>query len=143
MTTSTLERTKQHFQQSIGGQWVDATNGRTFDDRNPYTGEVIATVAAGTREDAKLAVEAAAAAFPAWAAAPPAVRQMIFLKAADILERRRDEVVGLLANETGCTFGFAMFQMHFVPGLFRQAAGLAYAPTGTVIPSDNPGTFAI
>jgi acyl-CoA reductase-like NAD-dependent aldehyde dehydrogenase len=36
-----------------------------------------------------------------------------------------------------------MFQMHFVPGLFRQAAGIAYAPIGQVIPSDVPGTFAM
>jgi acyl-CoA reductase-like NAD-dependent aldehyde dehydrogenase len=36
-----------------------------------------------------------------------------------------------------------MFQMGFVPGLFRQAAGLAYAPSGQIIPSDNPGTFAM
>ena len=100
-------------------------------------------MAAGTREDARKAVEAASAAFPAWAATPPAARQRIFLAAADILERRRDEVVALLATETGCTFGFAMFQMGFVPGLFRQAAGLAYNPVGQVIPSDVPGTFAM
>ena len=42
----------------------------------------------------------------------------------------------MLARETGCTFGFGMFQMHFVPGLLRQAAALAYAPLGEVIPSD-------
>jgi acyl-CoA reductase-like NAD-dependent aldehyde dehydrogenase len=67
----------------------------------------------------------------------------VFLKAADILESRRDEVVSLLARETGCGFGFGMFQMGFVPGLFRQAAGIAYAPIGQVIPSDVPGTFAM
>ena len=43
-----------------------------------------------------------------------------------------------LARETGSTFGFGMFQMRFVPGLFRQAAALAYAPLGEVIPSDHP-----
>ncbi len=59
--------------------------------------------------------------------------------AATILERRRDEVVALLARETGCTFGFAMFQMGFVPGLFRQAAGLAYSPSGR---SSRPTTRA-
>jgi acyl-CoA reductase-like NAD-dependent aldehyde dehydrogenase len=52
-------------------------------------------------------------------------------------------VVGLLARETGCTFGFGMFQMHFVPNLLRQAAALPYQPVGQVIPSDNPGTFAL
>jgi acyl-CoA reductase-like NAD-dependent aldehyde dehydrogenase len=127
----------------IGGEWVDASGGATFEDHNPFTGGVFATVAAGTRDDARRAVDVAAAAFPAWGQTPPSEKQRIFLAAADILERRRDEVVSILAAESGCSFGFAMFQMGFVPGLFRQAAGLAYAPTGQVIPSDNPGTFAM
>ena len=83
------------------------------------------------------------AAAPGWAETVPAERQRIFLAAADILESRRDDVVSWLARETGCTFGFGMFQMGFVPGLFRQAAALAYAPLGTVIPSDHPGTVAM
>jgi acyl-CoA reductase-like NAD-dependent aldehyde dehydrogenase len=129
--------------QFIGGEWVDANGGGTFDDLDPFTGDVVARVASGGREDAQRAVEAAAAAFPAWSQAPPAERQRIFLKAADVLESRQDEVVSWLARETGATFGFAMFQMHFVPGLFRQAAGTAYAPVGQILPSDNPGTFAM
>ena len=59
-----------------------------------------------------------------------------------MLESRQDEVVSLLARETGCTFGFGMFQMHFVPGLLRQAAALPYAPLGEVIPSDT-GAFSM
>src|SRR5262249_49171746 len=82
-------------------------------------------------------------AFASWSATPPAERQRVFLKAADVLESRNDEVVGLLARETGCSFGFGMFQMGFVAGLLRQTAGLAYAPIGQVIPSDVPGTFAM
>src|SRR5881398_993429 len=120
-----------------------ATAQKTFEDLDPYTGDVVAEVPAGGAEEARQAVEAAAAAFPAWAESLPAERQRIFLKAADVLEGRRDEVVGLLARETGCTFGFGMFQMSFVPGLFRQAAAAPYAPIGEVIPSDNPGTFAM
>ena len=73
----------------------------------------------------------------------PAERQRIFLKAADVLESRLDEVVGLLARETGASFGFGMFQMGFVPNLLRQAAALAYAPAGQIIPSDHPGTLAM
>ena len=126
----------------VGGDWADAESGRTFEDRDPFTGDLVAEVAAGTRADARRAVEAAAAAAPAWAQTPPAVRQGIFLKAAEVLESRQDEVVSLLARETGATFGFGMFQMHFVPGLFRQSAALAYAPLGEVIPSDM-GAFAM
>src|SRR3954471_12810934 len=128
--------------QFIGGQWTEAADGKTFEDKDPFTGETVAVVPAGGAEDAQRAIEAATAAFDAWAATPPALRQGIFLKAADILESRQDEVVSLLARETGATFGFRMFQMHFVPGLFRQTAALAYAPVGEVIPSDM-GAFAM
>src|SRR5215831_6507784 len=120
-----------------------ATAQETFQDLDPFTGDVVAEVPAGGAEEAREAVEAANAAFPAWAESLPADRQRIFLEAADVLEGRRDEVVGLLARETGCTFGFGMFQMGFVPGLLRQAAAIAYAPVGTVIPSDHPGTLAM
>ncbi len=143
MSTLTPAGGLSHHQMFIDGSWVDALSGATFPDENPFTGATIGTVASGNRADAHRAVEAAGEAFAAWARTAPALRQRIFLDAASILERRRDEVVGLLAAETGCTFGFAMFQMGFVPGLFRQAAGLAYAPLGQVLPSDNPGTFAM
>jgi acyl-CoA reductase-like NAD-dependent aldehyde dehydrogenase len=132
----------REVKQFIGGQWVDAADGSTFEDKDPFTGETVAIVPAAGGEDAARAIGAAAAAFPAWAETPPAARQAIFLKAADILERRQDEVVSLLARESGCTFGFGMFQMHFVPGLFRQAAATPYQPIGTVIPSDT-GAFAM
>jgi acyl-CoA reductase-like NAD-dependent aldehyde dehydrogenase len=126
----------------IGGQWVDSDGG-TFDDLDPFTGDPMARVPAGTRDDGRRAIESAAAAFPEWSSSPPVERQRVFLAAADILEKRGDEVVDLLARETGCGFGFGMFQMGFVPGLFRQAAGLAYAPLGEIIPSDLPGAFAM
>jgi acyl-CoA reductase-like NAD-dependent aldehyde dehydrogenase len=139
---ATTEAPVRELKQLIGGAWVDAAAGGVFEDRDPFTGEAVARVPASGREDAKRAVEAAAAVFGEWSRTPPAVRQRVFLKAADILEGRQNEVVGWLARETGCTLGFGVFQMHFVPGLFRQAAALAYAPLGEVIPSDT-GAFAL
>jgi acyl-CoA reductase-like NAD-dependent aldehyde dehydrogenase len=132
----------RELRQSIGGAWVDAAGGETFDDLNPFTGDVVARVPRGTREDARSAVDAAAEAFPAWSRTPPAERQRIFLKAADLLEARAEEVAGWLIRETGAAVGFSMFQLHFVPGLFRQAAALAYAPLGEVLPSDT-GAFSM
>jgi acyl-CoA reductase-like NAD-dependent aldehyde dehydrogenase len=138
MATTVATEVKQF----IGGEWVDAADGDTYEDRDPYTGDVVAVVPAGGAADAERAIEAAAAAAPGWAETPPAERQRIFLKAADLLESRRDEVVDLLARETGASFGFGMFQNMFVPNLFRQAAALAYAPLGQIIPSDT-GAFAM
>jgi acyl-CoA reductase-like NAD-dependent aldehyde dehydrogenase len=129
--------------QLIGGEWVESAGGGTFEDHDPFTGEVVAIVPAGTREDARRAVEAAAEAFSAWSKTPPAERQRLFLRAADVLESRQDEIVSLLARETGATLGFGMFQLGFVPNLLRQVAGAAYLPIGEVIPSDLPGCFAM
>ena len=126
----------------IGGEWKEGSNGTTFDDLDPFIGDVVATVPSGSAADARAAIDAAAAAFDAWSQTPPGERQKIFLNAADLLEGRADEVASWLTRETGCTFGFAMFQLHFVPGLFRQAAALAYAPLGEIIPSDT-GAFAM
>ena len=73
MSTDTQQRTTTQL--LVGGEWTDADGGRTYEDCDPFTGDVVADVAAGSREDARRAIEAAAAAFPAWSATPPAERQ--------------------------------------------------------------------
>jgi acyl-CoA reductase-like NAD-dependent aldehyde dehydrogenase len=113
----------------IGGKWVEASSGETFDDMNPYTGEVYARVPAGKRADATRAIEAAQEAFPKWAQTPPGKRRKIFLKAAEVME------------EVGGTIGISMFQMNFVPGLYRMAAGAAYEVKGEIIPADHENSF--
>lgn len=127
----------------IGGDWTDAFNGRTYDSHNPWTDEVIATVAAGDADDARSAIAAAQGAFPGWSTAPPSVRQGVFLRAADALERRRDEVAGSLARETGCGAHFAGVQIGFTISLLRQSAALPFSPTGQLLASDIPGTQAM
>ncbi len=131
----------KEYQMYLNGEWVEAASGETFDDYNPYNGDVFATVVSANRQDAKQAINAAAAAFPAWSGTPPAERAMYFLKAADILERRQEEIVGILRDETGGTFGWGMFQTHFTPGLFRAAAAQVHMVTGEIIPADQPGAF--
>jgi succinate-semialdehyde dehydrogenase/glutarate-semialdehyde dehydrogenase len=51
----------------IGGEWVDASDGGTFDVHDPATGQVLATLASATSEDAITALDAADAAQAAWA----------------------------------------------------------------------------
>lgn len=125
----------------VGGKWVDSTSGEYFADLNPYTGEVYAEVPAGTGEDAREAIAAAKSAFPEWSSSPPAMRREIFLKAADIMERRSNDLVRAMMEEVGGTIGISMFQMHFVPGLYRMAAGAGYEVKGEIIPADHPGSF--
>jgi aldehyde dehydrogenase (NAD+) len=131
----------REYKMYINGDWVGALDNQVYDDLNPYTGEVFARVASGKRADAKRAVDAAAAAFPAWSQTLPAERQALFLKAADILESKKDEIVTILAEETGTTFGFAMFQAGFTPALLREAASQTHQAIGEIIPSDLPGAF--
>jgi acyl-CoA reductase-like NAD-dependent aldehyde dehydrogenase len=126
----------------INGCWSEH-GARTFSDRNPFNGEVVAEIATGGAAEAEAAVAAANAAFPAWAAMPPIERQRLFLKAADVTERRLPMIVHSLAIETGSSAAFANFQVQWSINLLRQAASWGYLPCGEVLPSDTPGRFAM
>ena len=128
-----------HF---INGQW-SAPGGPTFPVFNPYNGEIIAQVAAGGRTEAEAAVTAAHAAFPAWAAMAPGQRQRLFLKAADIVERRKDDIVNLMAVENGSSRLYGGFQASLVADQLRHASGWCFRPTGDVVPSAVPGRLAL
>ena len=125
----------------IGGKWVDALSGEAYDDLNPYTGEVYTRLASGGKEDAKRAIDAAAAAFPTWAGVPPSEKRALFLKAADVMERRAEEITLALAEEAGATVNWGRFQTGLGPGFLREAASQVHRVSGQIIPADLPGAF--
>jgi acyl-CoA reductase-like NAD-dependent aldehyde dehydrogenase len=127
----------------INGEWISALDGRTYQKKNPFTDQVASQVAAGKREDARRAIEAAAAAFPAWSATAPGVRRNLFLKAADVLESRQAEISKIIAEETGSTFGWGMFNCIYTVGMLREAAAQTYGLIGEIIPTDLPDTTAL
>ena len=128
-----------HF---IDGVW-EPKDGPTFADRNPLNGALVAEIAAGGRAESERAVAAAAAAFPAWAALPPGERQRLFLKAADITERRIEDIVPIMAAEAGSTRVFSAFQIRLSAAMLRQAASWGYLPYGDLMHSDVPGRMAM
>jgi vanillin dehydrogenase len=105
----------------IGGEWTDAAAGRTFEVRNPYTGETASVGAAAGREDARRAVEAAAAAFHDWSETPLPRRREILERAADLMHERSAEFAQIVADETGGTFGWGMFNVGLATGMLREA----------------------
>ena len=125
-----------------GGSWREATGARQFDDYEPYSGKVFARVAAGGRKEAQIAIDAAAAAFPAWSETSPAQRAALFFKAAEIVRRRRAEIADLLARETGSTLFFAAFQQDLVIQTLEQVAGWVYLPRGEVLQTNIPGSHS-
>lgn len=126
----------------IGGQSCAARDGRTFERRNPVSGEVVSRVAAATLEDADAAVSAAHAAFPAWAALAPNERRTRLLKAAEQMRARASEFVAA-AGETGAMSNWYGFNVHLAANMLREAASLTTQINGEVIPSDVPGSFAM
>src|SRR5581483_11079991 len=85
----------------VNGERTAAASGATMEVRNPATGEVVDTVPKGDANDTKKAIEAASAAFPAWAALPAHKRASIMLKAAEHCREHLEEVAKLLTAEQG------------------------------------------
>lgn len=127
------------YQLFIDGEWQDAPGGRTFPDVNPATGEVFARIAAGDADTARQAVEAADRAKGEWGELAPAARAAVVLKAAQIWERRKDDLAQMLTTETGAVAGKAAFEVGYCAELIRQAAALPYQAGGEVAPSNVTG----
>lgn len=116
---------------------------RTFERRNPVTGEVATTMPAASVADAEAACDAAAAAFPVWSAMGPNARRALLMKAATALEARADDFVQAMMHEIGATEGWARFNLMLAAGMVREAAALTTQISGEVIPSDKPGCIAM
>ncbi len=89
------------------------------------------------------ATDAAAAAWPAWAATGPNARRIIVTRAADLLADRADAFVQAMIAETGTSTTWAQFNVRGAVGALREAAALATQIGGDVIPSDRPGCLAM
>ena len=127
----------------IGGEAAAAADGRTFERANPLDGRVATRAPAASPADAARAVDAAAAAFPAWAALGPTERRGLLLQAAAALEARTPRFVELMAAETGAASPWAGFNAHLAASMLREAASLTTQIAGEVIPSDVPGSLAM
>lgn len=117
--------------------------GTTFDRMNPVTGDVATSARAFSVSDANDAVEAAAAAFPAWSALGPNARRAALNKAADALGAKVEDFVEAMKGEIGATEGWARFNHMLAVGMVREAAALTTQIGGEVIPSDKPGCIAM
>ncbi len=133
----------KEFSYFADNEWRKAADDQFFEVHEPYSGQLFARVAAGSRADARAAVDAAANAFPTWAESTPAERASLFLKASEIVRRRRTEIAEILARETGSTISFSTFQMDLVAATLQQVAGWVYLPKGEILETNLAGTHSI
>ena len=123
------------FKNLINGQWVVATSGATFENRNPAnTDEVIGTFPSATREDTRRAIAAAREALPKWAGMPAPNRGAILDKASQIIAGRMDEMAAVLTREEGKTLAEAKGEAIRARDLFRFFGGEGWRIKGDLLP---------
>lgn len=127
----------------IGGEARAASAGATFERRNPLDQRVASRAPAATPADAVAAVDAAAAAFPTWAALAPAARRNLLMKAAHSLEAKAEDFTAAMAAETGASALWAGFNVHLAADMLLEAAALTTQIGGELIPSNVPGSQAM
>lgn len=121
----------------INNQFVPSASGKTFPTYNPATGEIMAQVAEGDREDIDRAVKAARKAFenPAWADMSPSQRGRLIWKLADLLEARTEEFAQIESLDNGKPLAIArVADVPLAVDLFRYMAGWATKIEGNTIP---------
>lgn len=136
--SSTIETSQSNTNSSpyvvplqIGGKEV--LTSQTFQVTNPSTGTVLYSASSASVEDAITAVETAHAAFPSWANVRPSAKRDIFLRAAEILEKRGEELAGYMQEETGADgFWSGGFNVPVAAEGLRDIAGRIASIQGTV-----------
>ena len=120
----------------IGGQWVQAVDGRFLPVEAPARrGSVVAEVPRGGVADVDRAVRAAATAFETWRAVPPRERGRAMLKIADSIEAETEALAMMLAEETGNALRpQARPEIRTTADIFRYFGGIAGELKGEVIP---------
>jgi len=128
----------------IGGNWVGAASGKTFNTTNPAdTRETVAQYPLSGAPEFAAATAAAKEAFPKWAATTPVARGRILSKASQLLEARKAELATLLTREEGKTLAEATGEVGRAVDILRFYGGLSYTVGGQTIPHDLPGNVLL
>ncbi len=125
----------------IGGEWIPAADGSTFDTINPATGQVLAQVAAAGAADVNLAVDAARQAFEndSWSKMSGSERGNLLWKIADLIERNTDELAELETLDNGKPLRVSSrVDVPQAVRHFRYYAGWASKIEGSMIPVSFP-----
>ncbi len=124
----------------VAGEWRSAASGAEERATSPATGEDIGSIARGDREDARRAIDAAAAAFPGWAAETAFARAAALHRIADVCERRRDELARALTLDQGKPLQAESFdEVHELIAMWRAAAEDGVRLEGSIPASSSPG----
>ena len=123
----------------IGGAWRAAAGGAVAAVTDPATGETVGTMAEGGAPDAVAAVDAAAAAFPGWAATPAPERAGILRRVAALLLERREGIAALMTAEQGKPLAEARGEVGLTADYFLWNAEEARRIYGDTIPASSAG----
>ena len=129
----------------INGKPTDAASGATMEVRNPATGEVVDRVPKAGAEDTRRAIEAAGAAFPAWARLSPQKRAQTLMRASARVREHLDEVAQLLTSEQGKPIRDARIEARRFVENVELYAGLVGggALSGKYIPLPGQGAMGL
>jgi succinate-semialdehyde dehydrogenase / glutarate-semialdehyde dehydrogenase len=130
LTDSNLLRTQAY----IGGKWENASSGATHDVVNPATGEKIGTVPDMGAAETRRAIEAAKAAFPAWAAKTAKERGTILRRWNDLMLANRDDLATLMTAEQGKPLAEAKGEIAYAASFIDWFAEEGKRVYGDIIP---------
>src|ERR1700693_2828747 len=117
----------QHF---IDGKRAEAKSGRWGDVFNPATGEKIRRVALAAAAEVDAAVQAAAKAFPGWAATPPLTRARVLFKFLELMNREQDNLARMISEEHGKVFSDAQGEITRGVEVVEFACGIPHLLKG-------------
>lgn len=123
----------------VAGKWQGAKSGKTFDVKNPATGDLIAKVPSLTAEETRQAIDAAASAFPEWAGLLAEKRARILRKWYDLMMDNQNDLAAIMTAEQGKSFTESKGEIAYAASFIEWFAEQSRRINGDIIPSHKDG----
>src|SRR5579862_1872800 len=141
MATTVVPKVLKNF---IGGEWIESSNGRAFEDRNPAnTDDLVGMFPASTAEDVDAAVAAAREAYESWRLVPAPKRAEILYRAAETLVSRKEDLARDMTREMGKVLAETRGDVQEAIDMTYYMAGEGRRLAGQTTPSELRNKFAM
>src|SRR5215470_17766426 len=141
MATAAAPRVYKNF---INGEWVDATGGKAYENRNPANSdELVGMFVSSGADDVDAAVDAAREAYKSWRLVPAPKRAEILYRTAELLVQRKEEFSRDMTREMGKVLAETRGDVQEAIDMTYLMAGEGRRQFGQTTPSELPNKFAM
>ncbi|PYZ92716.1 aldehyde dehydrogenase [Salipaludibacillus keqinensis] len=131
--------TKDYAKQYINGKWIEGHSEKSLTNKDPFNEDIIFEMKSASEQDLNEAYTSAQQAQKKWSTTAPGEKQQLLESVAQVMVKRKDEIIDWLVKEAGSTMTKANLEFSVAHRIVKESASFPYRVKGKIMDSDIPG----